>query len=268
MSSLRDAIKREAKGLKVDAEAMVIEQSLNKLFYLKPDIKQEINFLTIKRGNGDEERYGLHASAILTSDNEFCHREQVLSLFYKQAQGENISVNLKRIFAEGDAIHEKWQRLFIRGKLGGPKAMDCSRFNKRYDLSFTPDIAPASIGGKDYVVEIKSMNTFQFQKATSHPSGEKQLKFYMWLTGIKRGFVLVEDKNTQNFKVLLVKYDPADIEPYIARLERIQELKERFVEDKKPPKRTCKKAEDKRAAGCNMRDACFNIGMGRVRLAK
>ena len=39
---------------------------------------------------------------------------QVLSLIYRQLQGEQLPVGLMRIFEEGNAIHEKWQRLFIR----------------------------------------------------------------------------------------------------------------------------------------------------------
>ena len=266
MSKLTDAIKASTKGIKVDTEALVIEQRLNKLFFEKPNLKEELRFLEMKRGSDSKDRYGLHASAIIVSDNEFCLREQALSLFYKQLQNENISVGLKRIFMEGDYIHEKWQRLFIRGNLGAPEAMDNSRFNTDYDLSFTPDIAPARFGKIDYVVEIKSMNTFLFKKAKTHQSGVKQLKFYMWLTGIHNGFVLVEDKNTQEFKVFMVNYNESDVEKYIERLELIQKAKRRFIERKKPPGRDCESASCKRALKCNMRDACFNVGMGRVKL--
>lgn len=269
MASLKDIIKAEAKGCKIGrfaAEQLVIEQTLNKLFYLPHNLKEELKFLSIKRGADATDRYGLHASAILTGEKEFCYREQVLSLFYKQAQGENIPIGLKRIFTEGDAIHEKWQRLFIRGKLGDAKAMDISRFNKEYDLSFTPDICPAIIAGKRYVVEIKSMNTFQFKKATGHPSGEKQLKFYMWLTGIRNGFVLCEDKNDQNFKIFIVEYKEADLAEYIERLEVIQLKKRKFKKDKKAPKRICQNANTKRALKCNMRLTCWGLPGGRIKL--
>src|SRR5690554_4867812 len=118
MSNLIKDLKNQSKGIKIDSEQLVIEQTLNKLFYLKPNIEEEIRFLKIKRGADASDRFGLHASAILAGEKEFCYREQVLSLFYKQAQGENVPIGLKRIFEEGDAIHEKWQRLFIRGGLG------------------------------------------------------------------------------------------------------------------------------------------------------
>ena len=266
MSKLTDAIKASTKGFIVDTEALVIEQRLNKLFYEKTNMEEELRFLNIKRGHDSKDRYGLHASAIIVSDNEFCYREQVLSLFYKQAQSENISVGLKRIFMEGDAIHEKWQRLFIRGGLGPPEAMDRSRFNKKYDLSYTPDVSTVRIGKVDYIVEIKSMNTFQFKTAKTHPSGVKQLKFYMWLTGVENGFVLAEDKNNQEFKIFIVRYKESDVEKYIDRLEMIQLLKKRFIKEKKPPKRICESHSCKRASKCNMKLTCWGLPGGKIKL--
>ena len=61
-----------------------------------------------------ENRYGLHASAIIAPEGEFCYREQVLSLFYEMNQGEQLPVKLLKIFAQGNAMHEKWYQLFRR----------------------------------------------------------------------------------------------------------------------------------------------------------
>jgi len=270
MSMLKDAIKKELKGIKIGsslADKLVIEQTLNKLFYLPAKPKEELEMIKAQYKQKQGDRYGLHASAMLASTNEFCYREQVLSLFFKQSQGENISIGLKRIFEEGNFIGEKWQRLFIRGGLGTPLDMDHSLFKDEYDLSYTPD-AIITIGKKKFIVEIKSQNTFTYKKSETHPSGMKQLKFYMYLTGIHNGFVLVEDKNDQNYKVLLADYDAAEMEEYIERLENIQIYKRKFRKLKKPPMRICKIPSCKRALKCNMLDACFNIGEGRVRLTK
>ena len=163
-----------------------------------------------------ENRYGLHASAILASDNDFCYREQVLSLFYKMNQGENLPIKLLKIFAQG--------------------------------------------------------NTFAFKKQRGHPSGEKQVNFYLWAltvyTGIphRRGFVLVDSKDDQEIKVVPVTYSKEKVAPYVQRLKDIQVMKREFIEEHIVPPRKCKNCDVKRAAQCNMRDACFNIGMGRVKL--
>jgi hypothetical protein len=266
-------IKNEAKGIVTNTANLIIEQALNKLFYETPKYKEELEMLTMQKKQAQQQgdRYGLHCSAIIKSDKEICFREQVLSLFFKQAQGENISIGLKRIFKEGESIGEKWQRLFISGGLGLKENMDISRFIPKYDLSYTPD-ARITLGAKEWVVEVKSMNTFQFKKATSHPSGRKQLRMYMFFEKVKHGFVLVEDKNDQSFKVFPEIYgetfNKEDIQPYLDRLKQIQEYKNDFIQTKtmvgKHPE--CTSPTCKKALKCNLREACWNVGMGRIRL--
>lgn len=245
-----------------------IEQMLNKMFYTEHDIEEETKFIkqVMTRGAETQERIGLHASALIASDNAFCVRQQVLSLIYKQLQGEQINVNLKRIFEEGNAIHEKWQRLFIRA--GYAKAEDCdfTRMHKEYEVSYTPDVIVDLPGYGKMVVEIKSMNTFSFKKQNGHPSGEKQLQFYMYLTGIHKGFVLCEDKNTQDFKVLYREYDRNIVAPFVERCEQVQYYKDKVLYEHKMVRRcngcnsyTCKKAEE-----CPMKDACYDQGIGKV----
>lgn len=270
MGSLRDSILAASKldghvSHIQTTESMIIEQHLNKLFYVQPNYDLEIKMLQMQAKQKSSDRYGLHASSMLESDNKFCYREQVLSLFYEQMQGEQVNQSLKRIFEEGNFIGEKWQRLFIRGGLGKPEDMDCSRFVKKYDLSYTPD-AIITINKKRYIVEIKSQNTFQFKKQSGHPTGEKQCLFYQHLEGIHNGFALVEDKNDQTFKVLMVKYEEEFLGKQIERLENIQVYKKRLIQEKKMVKGICPDVNCKRASECSMKDACFNVGKGRIKL--
>lgn len=278
---LLDDIKKEAGGNRTKiqkSDEKDIEHLLNSLFYLDKDIPNELKFLksVMTRGAETTERKGLHASAIIVSDDKFCYRQQVLSLFYKQLQGEQTSVGLKRIFAEGDAIHEKWQRLFIRGGLCEPLDCDFTRFDEDYDLSYTPDIIckiPRNMSltepcdeWDEYVVEIKSMNTFSYKKQEHHASGRKQCQLYMYLTGIHKGIVLCDDKNTQEFKVKTYEYNPSEIAKYIRRLEKIQEYKDELILDKKLVKRhkNCTGYNCKKAQECPMRDVCFRKSKERI----
>ena len=269
---LTDEIKRDATktGTKLQTEeATEIEQKLNRLFYLDKNIPEELKFLksVMTRGQETTERKGLHASAVIVSEDRFCYRQQVLSLFYKMEQGEQVKINLKRIFSEGDAIHEKWQRLFIRGGYAKPLDCDFSRFSEQFDLSYTPDIM-AEIDGIPCVVEIKSVNTMQFRKMLQHPSGRKQLQLYMSLTGVHDGFVLCEDKNTQDIKVFPYKYNPEEIKEVITRLENIQYYKNRLITKHKmvPRHNKCTSSTCPMAEKCAMRDACWNVGKGRIKL--
>ena len=285
---LIDSIKKEAQGNRTKiqtTEAANLEKILNRTFFLDKNIEEETKFVkqVMTRGLESQERVGLHASAMLKGDKEFCLRAQVLSLIYKQLQGEQISVNLKRIFEEGNAIHEKWQRLFIRAGFGKAKDMDFTRICNEYKLSYTPDIdckIPEFFEGR-MIGEIKSVNTFQFQRMTKHPSAWKQCQWYMHLcinelkkkgkwNGIDytKGFVLNEDKNTQDFKIEVYDYDHHLIAPYADRAESIIYHYDRVFEEHKMVKRPsdAKAPDCKRCRDCFMREACWNIGNGKIRI--
>uniref|UniRef100_A0AAU8AYE8 Exonuclease n=1 Tax=Dulem virus 36 TaxID=3145754 RepID=A0AAU8AYE8_9CAUD len=265
-----DEIKKDANKSFTTLSNPIEEEitvELNKLFYLEKDIPNELKFLksVMTRGQETTERKGLHASAVIVSDKKFCYRQQVLSLLYKQKQGEQINVGLRRIFSEGDAVHEKWQRLFIRGGLCSPLDCDFSRFSEEYELSYTPDII-CTLFGRKMVVEIKSVNTYQFKKMLSHASGKKQLQLYMHLTGIPEGFVLCEDKNDQNFKVYYYKYDEAMVKPFVERLENIQQHKNKLINKGRLVKRSeaCTDYECKMAQTCPMREVCYGKSKERL----
>lgn len=267
---LLDDIKKDAlgTGAKVQTdEERELEAKLNKLFYLPKEIDKETRFLrqVMTRGQETQERKGLHASAIIVPETKFCYRQQVLSLFYRQLQGEQTRVGLMRVFEEGNAIHEKWQRLFIRGGYAKPEDCDRTQFSIEYDLQYTPDII-ATIDGIQYVVEIKSVNTGLFKKGKQHESGRKQLQLYMFLTGIHQGFVLQDDKNTQDFRVNIYRYSPEEIQPYIKRLEDIQYHKQRLEKKYKlvSKHKDCTGYRCEKVQSCPMRDVCYRKHMEKL----
>ena len=283
-----DNIKKEAQGngSKIQTtEAAKLERIFNKMFYLDKDIEEEVAFIrqVMTRGLESQERKGLHASAMIASDSQFCVRQQVLSLAYKQLQGEQLPVGLMRIFEEGNAIHEKWQRLLIRAGYAKAKTLDRTRFDNEYMISYTPDIVckiPEFYDGA-MVGEIKSVNPFQFKKMTSHPSAHKQLQFYMYLCqkaakekgkwngkDYMKGFVLCDDKGAQDFKLFIYDYEPETVAPFIQRCEEVKYYYERMIEESKLVKRRkgCDSTNCKFAEKCAMKDACWNVGMGKVKL--
>ena len=249
-----------------------LEQIFNKMFYLEKNIEEETKFVkqVMTRGLESQERVGLHASALIAPPSKYCIRQQVLSLLYRQDQGEQVPIGLMRIFEEGNAIHEKWQRLFIRAGYATAKDCDFTRYNKEYQISYTPDVIVDVPGFGQMVVEIKSMNTFSFKKLSEkgHPTGKKQCFFYMHLTGIHKGIVLCEDKNTQDFRVFYYDYDAeVTIEPR-ERAEMIQYYKQLVIDEHRMVKRVngCNSPYCKRAEECPLRDACYNVGKGRRKI--
>lgn len=273
MSLLAD-IKDEAraKGITIcSGEEKQLEQILNRMFYLNKNIQDEIKFveMVMTRGFETQERVGLHASAITKgSDKEFCIREQVLSLLYKQNQGENVPIKLMRIFEEGNAIHEKWQRLFIRAGYAEWWQCDKTCFNEKYMISYTPDIIcfmPEICEDEEMIVEIKSMNSWSYQKSASHAEGQKQLAWYLHLANKRKGFVLAENKDTQEYRIEVVNYEPELIEPFIRRADDVMVCYKEFLDGGSlPPKRHA--ITTKKCSQCSMLDACYQIGKGRVEI--
>ena len=226
-------------------------------------LRQKIDNLYMEAEGQREERYGLHASAIIASDEQFCLRQQVLSLFFKMNQGEELPVKTRKIFHHGNTIHEEVYDVFR--KTGVLIDSEVTRFVDKYDLNYTID-ANVHLLNKDWICDVKSMNSFAWEKATGHPSGEKQVMFYMWLQKNPNGFVLAYNKNTSEIKCFPVKFDKEKVRPFVDRLKEIQVCKKEFLEDGTLPDRKCKNCDTKKAIECSMRDACFEIGMGRVRL--
>lgn len=283
-----DNIKKDAvkTGSKVQSsESDKIDVLLNKMFYLPKNIEEETAFVkqVMTRGLESQERVGLHASAMIVSDAQFCLRQQILSLVYKQLQGEQLPVQTMRIFEEGNAIHEKWQRLFIRAGYAKAKTLDRTRFDNDYFISFTPDIVcrMPDYDNNAIVGEIKSVNPMIFKKMAEHKSAHKQLQFYMFLLikaakdkgnwnekDYTKGFVLCDNKGMQDFKTYVYDYEPETVAPFIERCEAVKHYYHEFVNKKKmfPRKKECDSQTCKMASKCPMRDACWNIGMGRVKI--
>lgn len=268
-------IKKSALGNNTkiqSSEAAKLEKILNATFYLDKNISEEAKFVkqVMTRGQESQERVGLHASSLIVGDKDFCVRQQVLSLIYKQLQGEQINVGLMRIFEQGNAIHEKWQRLFIRAGYSKASDLDVTQFNDVYKISFTPDIIcsiPEFYDGK-MIGEIKSVNTFQFQRMVKHPSAWKQCQWYMYLTGIHKGFVLSEDKNTQDFKIEVYDYDPSIVAPFIDRAEAIKYYYNKLMKQHKMVQRPddAKSSDCKRCKDCPMRLSCWNLEGGKIKI--
>ena len=116
---------------------------------------------------------------------------------------------------------------------------------------------------------------------TKHPSAWKQCQWYMHLCikelknkgkwngkDYTKGFVLNEDKNTQDFKIEVYDYDPTLVEPFAGRADSIMYYYERVFEEHKMVARP-KDAKDplcKRCKECFMREACWGIGNGKVKI--
>lgn len=213
-------------------------------------LQQVFQQWSLAKGNRD----GLHASSVLASEKDFCWREHILEQGYRKNEVE-LSTWTLRIYLNGWFLHQKWQQLFQDS--GIAESVEMTRISPKWNLQFTPD-AVVRLFGRSYIVEIKSMNTREFQGLKSPPAhATRQANLYMHLTGIPYAIVLVEDKNNQDVKSWVIEYDAHLAAPYVHRLYTIRRLIEIWGKDGRVPKRICANENVARARRCPMREACF-----------
>lgn len=86
------------------------------------------------------------------------------------------------------------------------------------------------------IVEFKSIKSKNFNKLTKAKPLEKhemQLQLYFYLTGIRKGMVWYENKDTQEIKIYYIEYDEAVVQKTIEYIQSVI----RFVDGKDLPER-------------------------------
>lgn len=259
-------------------------------------LEQDFKNMYVQWGKYSPARTGMHASAIL--DKEFCTREQVLKEFYPE-QGERAEWNSwdwkkAAIFENGWRLHQRWQDLFFKcghvvyspvtseqiaglrhGTLIDRKPyapeLDLTHYDEERNLYFSPD-AIIQFGPYRYVIEIKGIKQESYSELTSdveqacsacetvHKARE-QANLYMHLLGLTRAILLIENKNTCDFKLYVIGYERERAQQYI---DRIYSVKKYIALTKvygraKWPERVCASFTDARAKKCPMRTVCFSV---------
>jgi len=76
------------------------------------------------------------------------------------------------------------------------------------------------------IIEFKSINTTNFNKLkrVGKPYHVKQLQLYFYLTGIRKGALYYEDKNTQEQKMFEVVYDQTLVDEVLSDIKRYVEM--------------------------------------------
>lgn len=94
--------------------------------------------------------------------------------------------------------------------------------------------AIATIDGENYVVDIKSINSFIF-KGLTHPKPENvyQIQLYLHFFNIKKGILFYMDKDRQEIREFLVNYDPILVHSLLANFRK---LKKQIDENEMPPR--------------------------------
>lgn len=203
-----------------------------------------------------------HASSILARESEFCLRRLVL-LAVKPEQAERPEAkpwdaHTNAVFLNGWVLHEKYQNLF--SKFGHVIEVETPHFDETRMLHFTPD-AIVEHCGQTMVVEIKGYKLSHFE--TLDESGDpphdahRQANLYCHLLQLQYGLILVECKDTQEFKVWCIEYQKELVQPYIDRLYHFKAAYSKHGRTGELPARCCKTVKDRMAEKCPMRAVCF-----------
>jgi len=139
---------------------------------------------------------------------------------------------VKRILENGNKVHERYIKLFAEmGILVAAEidAVSNELVHGRLDALITDRT-------QNYVVEIKSCSMWTFNKLQkpSHPHF-LQIQFYMYYTNIPRGFILYENKDTQNIKCFYLELDKELVENTIKDLNELKEMIINKIEPKDEP---------------------------------
>lgn len=242
---------------------MTFQTSSSDLSFEAELLTVHINSMLVRWGVSKAPRTGLHASSVLVPDAEWCSRRHVLNNLYpekaEQPDAKPWSAHQNAVFLHGWAIHEKWQDLFKR--FGDCIEAETPHYDETRELWFTPD-AIIRFAGEVYVVEIKGYKSETFDTLGDEPpeAAMLQCNLYLHLLSIKRGIVLVENKNTQDIKVWAIECNPELTHLYT---HRMYDVKGATILTKKHgasklPTRVCGSPNDRLAVKCPMRKLCFS----------
>lgn len=143
---------------------------------------------------------------------------------------------------------------------------DLTHYDETRQVYFSPD-AIVDYAGTRYVCEFKGLDTAKYEKLTDDldaacqvsdviAKGRVQCLLYMHLLGLEYGLLLIEDKNTQQFRCYVLhkqRDDRAAVQPQVDRLYAVK----KYTTLKKLPERACLDAACAKAARCPMRAVCF-----------
>src|SRR3990167_3508059 len=149
-----------------------------------------------------------------------CDRVVAARILGYQLPEDPVSPQLQRIFDNGTFMHLRWQNTFL--SLPDPYRVEIAPLLRQWPLIGEADAIIDHPMFKDFVIEIKSMNTNEF-KNLKNPRQDhaNQINSYMGLGNCSQGVVWYENKDTQDLKIYLEKYRP---EPYQEMYERLSKI--------------------------------------------
>lgn len=183
------------------------------------------------------------------TDSAKCPR--ALYFKFKKYPKKDPEPRVLRIFDNGDYTHMRIATVLFG--LGIIRAVEI-KIPPQEIISGRAD-AIIDIEGKPYVLEIKSIASYKFQKLENpEPDHIKQIQLYMHYFKIPDGILLYEDKDKQALKEFSVKYDPFIIQDVLKNFKQLKEQIDKNILPAIP-----ENIESWRCDYCEYREECQKI---------
>lgn len=178
--------------------------------------------------------------------------ERAIFFRFKNVPRQAVEARIMRIFEAGEHIHRNIFNILYRLRIGVTteiKIPDQELVSGRAD-------AILCINNENYVLDIKSMNSFIFRKL-EQPKEDNvyQIQLYLHYFNIKKGILLYIDKDQQEIKEFFVEYDENLVK---GLLDRFQALKGQ-VESNTVPQRMPDYPKNWQCVYCQFKDICKTI---------
>lgn len=176
---------------------------------------------------------------------------------FKNAPGEKMDPRILRIFEVGESFHRNIFNILYRLKIGLTTEVNIPT---QEIISGRAD-AILCIDNKNYVLDIKSMNSMIFRKLTE-PKKENvyQVQLYLHYFNIKNGILLYIDKDQQNIKEFPVNYDEKLV---LSLLRSFEDLKEK-IDSNIIPAKLPDYNQNWQCRYCRFKEVCSIAGAGEV----
>lgn len=221
------------------------KQSLTSKYRLIPAVER---VLIEEQASSTRDTLHLHPSEICKKD--WCHRASWYTINGYAKENESFTFQRLNIFAEGHAIHAKWQDWLHRAKVleqaEVPIKDEKHRIighadgiindHKGRAILEIKSIGAGTVRMEDYELFESSTNPDDMWKKIRKPfqSHLRQANLYMHCTGINDAVLLYEWKATQEVKEFSVKFQPELIEGILAGCQMVIRSLEQGIPPMRP----------------------------------
>jgi CRISPR/Cas system-associated exonuclease Cas4 (RecB family) len=181
----------------------------------------KLNSYMREKSKKENEEY--KKTALSPTDAFKCPRKVYYS--WKKVESINTPETTLRIFDLGDAIHQRWQKIFDEMKIQIKNEFRIETEYKGIPIHGYVD-SICIIDNEPYIIEIKSQKDWNGIHGTDYLKRPKlehegQLQLYLHFTGIKKGILLYENKNTSELKEFEVEYDESFVKEILKDFEKL-----------------------------------------------